>query len=76
MKFSDYLKGVVSEYEPHLREAATGLVLKKLGKVDQALRNPDTLGNILEDVLDGLAESWRSCPHGTPAGEPCSKCDP
>lgn len=76
MKFSEYLQGVVSEYAPHVREAAQDLVLRKLSKADRAIRNPETLGNLLEDLLDGIAESWRACPHGTPTDEPCSKCRP
>lgn len=74
MKFSDYLKGVVTEYAPHVREAATGVVLKRLAKADKAIRNPDTLGNVLEDLLNGIAESWRACPHGVEHGKPCAKC--
>ena len=74
VKFSEYLLGVVSEYAPHVREAATDLAMRKLAKADRAMRNPETLGNLLEDVLNGIAESWLACPHGTPMGEPCAKC--
>jgi hypothetical protein len=76
VKFSKYLLGVVTEYAPHVREAATDLAMRKLAKADAAMRNPETLGNILEDVLDGIAESWRECPHGTLADKPCEKCTP
>lgn len=57
-----------------MKAAASELALRKLSKADAIARNPDTLANILEDVIDGIAESWRACPHGTPVGEHCSKC--
>lgn len=76
LKFSEYAKGVLTEYAPHVREAVTDLAMRKLAKADQAMRNPQTLGSILEGILDGLVESWRTCPHGMPGDKPCSKCAP